>query len=114
MNLKRIIGILICIGGVVMLFISNHIKNEVESGKMQISSAESQVSQGKTLFGLNPVTKTIGDQAVFNSAQNKINAGKEEVAYYESLAHQLQIGGIIAIIIGIGIALIPFGSKKQG
>lgn len=114
MNLKRIIGILICTGGVVLIFISNHIKNQIESGKIQISNAESQVSQGKTFFGLNPVSKTIGDQAIFNPAQNKINAGKEEVTYYESLANQLQIGGIIAIVVGIGIALIPFGGKKRG
>jgi uncharacterized membrane protein HdeD (DUF308 family) len=113
MSLKRIIGIVICIGGIVLIFVSNYIKSQVESGKMQISSAESQVSQGKTLFGLNPVSKQVGNQVFFNSAEQQINAGKKDVAYYESLASQLQIAGIIAIVVGLGIVFIPFTTHKR-
>ncbi len=113
MNLKRIIGIVICIGGIVLIFVSNYIKNQVESGKIQISSGESQVNQGQTLFGVNPVTKQAGNQLFFNSAQEQINAGKRDVAYYESLASQLQIAGIIAIIVGLGVIFIPFSSTRR-
>jgi hypothetical protein len=113
MNLKRIIGIVICIGGIVLIFVSNYIKNQVESGKIQISSAESQVSQGKTLFGVNPVSKQVGNQVFFNSADSQIAAGKRDVAYYESLASQLQIAGIVAIAVGLGVIFIPFSSKKR-
>ena len=112
MNLKRIIGILICIGGIILIFVSNYIKGQVESGKLQISSAESSVSQGKTLFGVSPVTKQVGNQLIFNSANEKISAGKRDVAYYESLASQLQIAGIIAIVVGLGVIFIPFGKKR--
>jgi hypothetical protein len=113
MNLKRIIGILICIGGIVLIFVSIYITTQVESGKLQISSAESKVSTGKTLFGLTPVTKEAGNQLFFNSAEGQINAGKEEVAYYESLASILKIVGIIAIVVGLGVIFIPFGRKKR-
>lgn len=113
MNLKRIIGIIVCIGGVVLIFISNYIKNQVAQGQEQISSAESNVKTGKTLFGANPVTKEVGNQLIFKPAENKIKAGKEEVAYYEALASKLLIGGIVVIIAGLGIVFIPFGKKKR-
>jgi len=113
MTLKRIIGILICIGGIALLFISNYIEKEVAAGKQEISSAEQKVGQGKTLFGLNPYTKEIGNKAIFDPAEKKIQAGKAEVAYYEALASRLRIGGIAAIVIGIAIVLIPFGAAKK-
>lgn len=113
MNSKRIIGILICIGGVVLIFVSSYIQKQVESGELEISSAESKVGQGRTLFGLNPYSKEIGNQVFFNSADKKIEAGKEKAAHYASLANQLWIGGIAAIVVGLGIVFIPFGRKKR-
>jgi hypothetical protein len=112
MNLKRIIGILVAIGGVVLIFVANHIQEQVEGGKEKVSSAEKSVGQGQRLFGLNPYTKEIGQRTIFDPAQNKINAGKEEISHYESLANSLKIGGIILALAGIGIVFIPFSRKK--
>ena len=112
MKLKRVIGILLAIGGLVMIFAAKRIQSQVEEGKETVSSAEKSVGQGQTLFGLNPVTKEIGQRTIFDPAQNKINAGKEEIAYYEKLASELEIGGGILVVIGIGIAFIPFSRKK--
>ena len=112
MSIKRILGILICIAGVVLILISNNIKGQIAEGNLKISNAESQVNQGQSLFGLNPITKEIGQRAVIDPAQQKINAGKAEVAEYTILANRLMIGGIILCVVGFGIAVIPFGMKK--
>jgi hypothetical protein len=113
MNLKRIIGILIAVVGLASIFFANHIKAQVGEGKEKVSSAEKSVGQGQSLFGSNPVTQQIGQKALFDPAQKKINAGKEEIAYYETLASRLEIGGAILIVVGLGIAFIPF-SRKRG
>ncbi len=113
MNLKRIIGIAVCIGGIVLILISNYIKSQVEEGKEEISDAESKVQRGKTLFGLNPYTEAIGQKIIFDPAEKKIDTGKQEISSYEAKASQFMIAGIIVIVVGIGIILIPFGRKKR-
>lgn len=113
MNLKRIIGILVAIAGVAMICVSYYIQNQVESGKVELASGEKKVNQGKSLFGLNPYTKEVGNKVIFNSADQKISAGKEEIAYYETLEQRFWIGGLIAIGVGIAIMLIPFGRNKR-
>lgn len=113
MTIKRILGIIVCIGGIALIFISKYISAQVEAGKLEISSAEQKVGKGKALFGLTPYTKDLGNQMVINPAEKKIQAGKEEIAYYEVLANRLMMGGIAAIVVGAAIFLIPFGSKKK-
>ena len=51
MNLKRIIGIVVCIAGVVLLFISNYIKNQVTEGKEQIAAGKERSSRAKPSLG---------------------------------------------------------------
>ncbi len=88
-----------------MLGVSSYITNEVISGQEQIESAQKKVDQGNSLFGLSPYTKPIG-QSMTGSAQKKINAGKEEVAYYANLASNLKTGGIVTSIVGAAMVLI--------
>ena len=111
MNLKRIIGILVCIAGVVLILFASYINNQVAAGKEQVASGQKKVDQGKTLFGLNPYTKAVGQKVIFDSADQKIKAGQEEIANYETLAGRLQIGGIVLIVAGLGIIFIP--SRKR-
>jgi hypothetical protein len=106
---KRIIGIVVFIIGVAMIIVSISIKKQTEAGKTQIAGAQKKVEQGNSLFSLSPVTKGIG-QGVTGSAQKKINAGKEQVAQYETIAQWLLIGGIILCVVGAGIVFI--GKKK--
>ena len=112
MNLRRIIGILICIGGIALIFLSNYIAKQVEEGKEKISNAQNKVEQGKTLFGQNPVSKEIGQKIFFDSAEEKINAGKEEVAEYEQMSNHLMVGGIALLLIGAIIIVIPRRKKN--
>ena len=113
MNFKRIIGILVAIAGVAMICISYYIQNQVEAGKIELSSGEQKVNQGKALFGLNPYSKAVGNKVIFNSADQKISAGKEEIAYYEMLEQRFWIGGLIATAVGILIIVVPFGRNKR-
>ncbi len=110
MGTLRIIGIVILLGGVAMLGFSSYIKHRVEEGKTEIAGAEKSVDQGNQLFSLNPVAKEIG-KGLSGMAEKKINKGKQDVAEYEELAGWLQIGGIIAIVLGALVVI--FGKKRR-
>ena len=110
MNIKRILGIVILIAGVAMVFTSHYIMGQVAEGKMKISDAEEKVGTAKGLFSLSPVTKELS-RGKLEEADSQIEAGKGEVAYYEKMAGQLQVGGYI--LIGIGIIVVIFGRKKK-
>lgn len=112
MNARRVLGILIIIGGIVLLFVSNYIKSRVAEGEEQISSAQKKVDQGNRLFSLNPYSQKLGGHLT-DSAQKKINEGKQEAAHYANLADQLWMGGIVAIIIGGIIVIIPRKTKSK-
>ena len=112
MNWKRIIGVVLVIGGIASLLVAGYIRKQVAEGKLEISSAQSKVNQGKTLFGLTPYTKDVGDKVIFDPAQKKIRAGQSEVAHYEILASRLQIGGVILIVAGIIVFFLPM--RKWG
>ena len=110
MSRRKILGLILVVGGLALLIVSGYIKNQVAGGKEQISSAEKKVGQANKLFSLSPATKDIGG-AVTGGAEKKIKAAKGEVAYYAQLANQLQVGGFIVLAVGIVIFLIP--SKKR-
>jgi uncharacterized membrane protein HdeD (DUF308 family) len=112
MNIRRIIGILILIGGIVLIVVSQYIKARVEEGKTEISSAQKKVNQGNSLFSLSPYSQPVGKK-ITGSAQKKIDEGNLQVSQYEELAGQLQIGGVVLIIIGIIIIAIPRKSKRR-
>ena len=100
--MKQILGIILVIVGVVMLFVSNHIKNEVAAGRLQIIQGQRTVNQVNTLFSARPETQAVGKQ-VTGGAQRRIDEGQGQVDYYTNLANQLQMGGIVLIIVGAGL-----------
>lgn len=104
---------LVLLLGIVMIGASKYIQGEVLEGRRQISSGEQKVETGRQLFGVNPVSKEVGNTLFFNSADKKIAAGKAEAEHYETLANQLQTGGIIAIVVGAGMILVSFRKKKK-
>ena len=112
MKSLRIFGVIVLLAGVVMIGASQYIKGQVLEGRAEISSGEQKVSTGRKAFGVNPVTKEVGDAAFFNSADQKIAAGKAEADHYENLANQLQTGGIISIVVGAGLILWSFKKKR--
>lgn len=111
MNIRRILGVVVLIVGLALIVASQYIKGRVAEGESQISSAQEKVNQGSKLFSLSPYAKPIGEKMT-ESAQQKINAGKEQASQYGQLADQLQIGGIVLIVLGAVIILIPRKSKR--
>lgn len=110
--IKRIIGIIIAVGGIVMIGIAHYIKGQVEEGKIQISEGQQQVDQTNKLFSMSPYTKGIGE-GLTSSGQRQINQGKQDVAYYTMVANRLRIGGIVAIVVGLGVIFIGPRKKKK-
>lgn len=110
MNYKRIASILAIIAGAAFFFGSMYIQNQVDQGKEQIRSAQKTVDQTNTLFSLSPATKDVG-QTLMGGAQKKIDAGSAEAAYYEKMANQLRIIGIVLAAAGIGLFF--FSRKKS-
>lgn len=102
----RIFGSIVLIAGIVLLFFSNYIAQQVEEGKAKIENAQQSVDTGNALFSLDPNTKAVG-QVLTSPAQQQINEGKGQVKYYSQLAYNLHQYGQIAI--GLGIALIVLG-----
>jgi len=98
------------LAGVAMLFASNYISTQVGEGRQKIDSAQRSVDRGNSIFSLNPVTQQVG-RGLTGSAQRQINAGREEVGYYDQMAGRLQFGGIACIIAG-GL-LFVLGRKKR-
>jgi hypothetical protein len=113
MNIKQIISAIVAIGGIAALFVASHIKNLVGEGKKQVSEAQSKTDLADSLFSLHPVAKEVGQGAITDPARQKIGEGILTIAQYEKLANYLQLGGIIAIVLGSG-AVFFFRSKKEG
>ncbi len=112
MKILRILGILVFIAGIVSILISNHINTEVKEGTLQVTQGEQKVDQANKLFGFNQTTQEVG-KAVTSSSNKKIAAGKETIAYYKELAQELQTGGIIGCVAGVGIFIISFFGKSR-
>lgn len=110
MSKRRIFGIVIGLIGVVAILASMYIKQQVEEGKGKVGKAQKKIEQGKTLFSLSPATKGVG-QGISGAAEKKIGEANEQIAYYARLSSQLEIGGIIFLVIGGGMVLM--GGKKK-
>jgi len=104
------LGLAALIVGVVLLGSSLYIKSEVLAGQEQVSSGERKLNALDRVFSASPTTKQYGSQLT-KSGKSKIAKGKEDIAYYTSLANKLQIGGIVLIVVGAGVLL--FGKKKR-
>jgi hypothetical protein len=107
--MRKTFGIVMLVLGIVLVASSLYIKKEISEGQEKISSAQRRVNQSKSLFNLTPITKEVG-KGITNSAQKKIDAGVEEVQYYTDLARWFQIGGIVLVVLGGGVALV---AKKK-
>lgn len=102
MQKRKIFGIALIVVGALMVVFSEYISEQVAAGKIKIYSAQQQVNTLNSAFDKSAATKPIGE--FFTSgAQSKINAGRAEVAHYESLAQKLQIGGVILVLAGVGL-----------
>lgn len=103
--MKRLLGIIALVLGVVLIGVSYHIKNQVNEGQMEVNSAQRTVNTGSSLFNTNPVSKEVG-KGITSGAQRRIDAGQSEIDYYTNLAHWLMIGGVACLIVGAGAILL--------
>ncbi|MBS0620858.1 MAG: hypothetical protein JSS61_05320 [Verrucomicrobia bacterium] len=103
-------GIFFMLCGGALFGLSQYIADQVAQGEQKISSAQKKVDTGSRLFSLSPVGQDVG-KGITDSAQKKIDAGKQQVAEYSQLAHQLQTGGII--VAAIGLVGVLFGGKRK-
>ena len=101
MKLKKIGSLLFLLLGLCCVAGSYFILHEVKEGKKKIAHAEKKMDQGDALFSLSPATKELS-KGLFETAQRKIEEGKQEVAKYESLAGWLQIAGFLFVALGAG------------
>ena len=109
---KKTLGIILLIGGVVLIFFSNYIYNQVAAGREKISGAENTMEQGNQLFSLTPATKEAG-KVLTAPAEKKISEGKAQASAYEQLAGWLQFGGIALVVVGGGMVIYGFFKKKR-
>jgi len=112
MGTRRILGIVILLGGLVVLFTAHYIQEQVDIGRGKISAAEGKVATGSRLFSLSPATKGIGE-SIERSSQKTLSKYKDDADYYEHLAGQLRIGGWVVTLAGALLILIPSRKKKK-
>ncbi len=111
MNFKKIISIVLVVVGALMIGGAYYIKDQVAQGKIELSGAEKKLSRGKSLFSLNPISEEVGKQFT-KSADRKIADAHDQIAYYSNLAENLQIGGIVLIVLGVGL-FIFYGRRSR-
>lgn len=101
MHFKKVIGFVVLGLGAILLVFSYYIAEQVAEGRARVDRAQGQVDTANSLFSLNPTTKQIG-KGFTSPIQKKIDEGSLDVSEYTALAHKLQVGGIILIVIGLG------------
>lgn len=97
--MKKIIMIGSLVLGCVSLGVSSYIDGEIKEGQQQISSAESSVGAIGKLSSVTPFTKPLG-KGITSSADKKIAAGQDEIAFYQTVSLILKIAGVILLLIG--------------
>ena len=112
MKTKCTTGIILLICGIALIGFSIYVTGQVEEGQGKVTSAQRKVDKGKGLFFGDPITEQIG-KGITGQAQKKIDAGKEEIAFYQQVAVWSKMGGIACIIIGLGVFFIPTKKRKR-
>jgi len=110
MRTRRILGIILIVLGVCSITLSFYIKSQVKEGRKQISGAQEKINKGKELFSLNPLAKDVG-KSITNPIEKKLKKESTKADKYDTVGTWLQIGGVVAIVIG-GF-LIFIGRKKE-
>jgi uncharacterized membrane protein len=112
MNIKRVLGALIIVAGIVLLYISNYITQQINQGQEEIASAKKKINQGEQLFSFNPVAKEVG-KGLTSGAKKQIRAGEETIAHYTQVADWCQKGGIGLIVLGAIVVIFGRSKKKK-
>ena len=112
MKTKRILSGILIVLGIVLYIFGSYISDEVAQGRKKISSAQKSVDQGRGLSQISPFSKGIGDMAT-DSAQKKIDEGRQDADAYQVIANWLHGTGIVIFVAGIGLLVFSFIRKKS-
>src|SRR5271170_3057903 len=110
MRKKTILGLVLIVLGLGLIGFSLYVKAEIKAGQLKVTHAQKSVDESKGLFSNAPLGGQIGKQ-VTGGAQDKINAGKEQIEFYKNLANLARIVGIGVIAVGAG--MLVFGKRKK-
>ena len=108
----RILSVIVILLSIGIYIFGSYISGEVSQGRTKITSAQKNVDRGNEFSQLSPYTKDLGDIAT-DSAQKKIDEGKQEANKYQVLANWLHGGGIVIFVAGIGLLVFSFVRKKS-
>ena len=112
MRLYKIIGILLIVGGIASFLFANYIRSQVDQGKHKVRKAQSAVNSANQAASGDP-TLYLFSRAATGPIQKKINEGKKDIVYLQSLAKTLDIVGFITIIAGGGLTVWAFYSDRR-
>ncbi len=107
--MKKIFGFIFLLVGIISIFSSFYIKEQVSDGLKKISQVERQLDVGDKLLSLAPPVQDQVD-GMTGSIQEKVQEGKEQVVFYSGLAKWLEIFGIGFLVVG---AWFVFCCKKR-
>jgi hypothetical protein len=106
---KKILGIVLVIVGIGLFGFSLYLKQQIESGQIQVSDAQSRLDFGKKLLPSDPLSKGAGNVAS-SPFQSKIDAAVQQIKTYGSLATGTKLAGFVLILTGGAILLV---SRKK-
>ena len=86
MNIKRIIGLIILIGGIALIIFAVHSMNRISSAKHDVNALTSPFSQ-------NPVGNVVG------------GVMKGQASKYDKEVFWCLVGGIVLAVVGAGMAI---------
>lgn len=112
MKLLRILGIILIVLGAGSFTMSVYIQSEVNQGRVKIRNAQETVDGAKGITKVTPFTKGFGD-VLTDSAQKKIDAGRQDADKYQTMASWLKGLGISFFIIGALMLFVSFFYPKK-
>jgi hypothetical protein len=110
MSAKKMIGLILLIGGLGMMAMSMYITSKVDEGKAKLHKAEKTVHEGSKLFSMTPATKELSE-GLTSGVKEKFDDAHEQIVHYEAIANGMQYGGIAILVLGAGMLL--FRTKRK-
>ncbi len=107
MNSTRLIGIFLLGVGLAAFVSANYIYNRVNQGRQEIAHGQGQIDAGNQFFSIIPFSEIVTD-GFTASAQDEVNQGVATANYYAMIASRLQIGALVALILGTGTVVYSF------